>query len=130
MQVNSGVRNDYFTDYHRNSTATQEEENRKLFKERILEIREKMEKGETEEAYQIGSQSFTEDEWDKFLENFDSIQEVLKELMRERLEKKKEEALEKAQEDKILEEKKQEEKKLEEEILLDDLWKILVDKEV
>ncbi len=71
------------------------EDSHKYIQDKMIEILEKIEKGETETTYQIGSQSFTEDEWDKFLENFDSIQEVLKELMEERLEKKEEEALEK-----------------------------------
>lgn len=123
MQVNSGVRKDYFTDYHRNSAAEQEE-NRKLFKERILEIREKIQRGEADETYQIGSRSYTVEEWDRFLENFDSIQEVLKELMRERLEKKEEEALKKEREDKI-----QEKEELEEELLLEAIEKLLEDKD-
>ncbi len=123
MQVNSGVRKDYFTDYHRSSAAEQEE-NRKLFKERILEIREKIQRGEADETYQIGSRSYTVDEWDRFLENFDSIQEVLKELMRERLEKKEEEALKKEREDKI-----QEKEELEEELLLEAIEKLLEDKD-
>lgn len=71
----------------------------KFIQDKMVEILEKIENGEREKSYQIGSQSFTEKEWDKFLENFDSIQEVLKELMRERLEKKEEEALEKAREE-------------------------------
>ena len=73
----------------------QDEDYQEFIQDKMAEIMEKIEKGETKNSYQIGAETFTEDEWDKFLENFDSIQEVLKELMKERLEKKEEEALEK-----------------------------------
>lgn len=91
-----------------------------FIQDKIVEILNKSKKGETQKSYQIGSQSFTEDEWDKFLENFDSMQEVLKELIRERLEKKEEELLEKKREDKI-----REDKELEEEAYLNAVEKVL-----
>ena len=40
-------------------------------------------------SYQIGSQSFTEKEWDRFLEKFDSLEEKIRELVKERIEKQK-----------------------------------------
>ena len=83
---------------------SEDEDYVQFIQDKMAEILEKIEKGETEESYRIGAGSFTEDEWDDFLENFDSIQEVLKELMEERIEKKEEEALEQEQVEKQLEE--------------------------
>ena len=47
-------------------------------------LNEKIGNGENEETFQIGAQSFTIKEWKEFLDKFDSIQEVMEELMRER----------------------------------------------
>ena len=52
-------------------------------REQIEEIQEKIENGEINETFQIGGQSFTVEEWNEFLEKFDSIQEVLEALMKE-----------------------------------------------
>ncbi len=60
-----------------------EEDYHKFIAEKINEILEKIRNGETEPTYQIGAQSFTEKEWDKFLEKFDSIEETIRELIRE-----------------------------------------------
>lgn len=60
-----------------------EEDYHKFISEKINEILEKIRNGETEPTYQIGAQSFTEKEWDKFLEKFDSIEETIQELIRE-----------------------------------------------
>ncbi len=84
--------------------SSEDEDYANFIQDKLAEILEKIEKGEAETSYQIGNGSFTEEEWDRFLENFDSIQEVLEALMKERLEKKEEEALRKAQEEKKLEE--------------------------
>ena len=53
-------------------------------REQIEEMQEKIENGEINETFQIGDQSFTVEEWNEFLEKFDSIQEVLEALMKER----------------------------------------------
>lgn len=53
-------------------------------REQIEEMQEKIENGEINETFQIGGQSFTVEEWNEFLEKFDSIQEVLEALMKER----------------------------------------------
>lgn len=50
---------------------------------------------EDETAYQIGAQSFTEDEWDEFLGKFDSAEDTIRELMRARHAKEAEKRLKK-----------------------------------
>ena len=55
----------------------------KILEEKINEIFVKIQNDDTEPTYQIGSQSFTEKEWETFLEKFDSIEEAIQELMKE-----------------------------------------------
>lgn len=43
-----------------------------------------------EPSYQIGAQSFTEKEWERFLVKFDALEEKIRELVKERIEKQKE----------------------------------------
>lgn len=62
-----------------------------FIRERKAEILEKIQKGDTEPAFQTGAQSFTEKEWDEFLEKFDAVEDTIRELMREEHEKRKEE---------------------------------------
>lgn len=50
---------------------------RKL-RERMDEIFTMIENGETEPSYQIGGQSFTIKEWDRLMEEFDSIEDAIK----------------------------------------------------
>lgn len=50
---------------------------------------------EEEAAYQIGAQSFTEDEWDELLEKFDATEDTIRRLMRERHAKEAEKRLKK-----------------------------------
>lgn len=59
-----------------------------ILQERIQELSEKIQNGETEPSYQIGAQSFSLKEWDEFLAKFDSVEEAIRELMREEQEKK------------------------------------------
>lgn len=63
------------------------EEYAKLLKEKSEEIFTKIKNGETENSYQIGSQSFTEKEWDEFLSKFDSLEDAIRKLMEEEQEK-------------------------------------------
>lgn len=84
-------------------TETALEENtdlREALKEKMNEFLEKIKNGATEATYQIGAQSFTEKEWEKFLEQFDSIEEAIRELMRERHAKEEEEQIAKKQDEK------------------------------
>lgn len=55
----------------------------KILEEKINEIFVKIKNGDTEPTYQIGSQSFTEKEWEEFLDKFDSVEEAIQELMKE-----------------------------------------------
>lgn len=50
---------------------------------------------EEEPSYQIGKQSYTEDEWDELLEKFDSAEDTIRELMRARHKKEAEKRLKK-----------------------------------
>ncbi len=62
----------------------------KILREKMEEILAKIKSGDTEPTYRIGAQTFTEKEWDEFLERFDSLEDAIRELMRERFEKVKE----------------------------------------
>jgi hypothetical protein len=50
----------------------------------------KIKNGDTETKFQIGNQSFTINEWDEFLEKFDSDEDAIQELVEEEIEKRKE----------------------------------------
>ncbi|MDE6627599.1 MAG: hypothetical protein K2K56_14685 [Lachnospiraceae bacterium] len=59
------------------------EEMLQMLSQRREEIYEKIKNNDTETSFQIGSQSFTVREWNKLLEQFDSVQEEIREQMRE-----------------------------------------------
>lgn len=67
----------------------------KFLKEKINEIFIKIQNGDTEPTYQIGAQSFTEKEWEEFLDKFDSVEEAIQELMKEEQARKEAEEAEK-----------------------------------
>lgn len=67
----------------------------KFFQDKINEIYTKVLNGDTEPTFQIGSLSLTEKEWNKFLEEFDAVQDAIREMMREEQEKKEAERLRK-----------------------------------
>ena len=72
--------------YKGDQTSVEENEDKdymQVIRDRMQEILEKVKSGDTENSYQIGAESFTEEEWDTFLEGFDSVEEALRELMRE-----------------------------------------------
>lgn len=56
-------------------------------REEIDKIREKVKNGDTEVSFQIGGASFTIKEWDKMLEKFDTVQEAIKEQIKEEIAK-------------------------------------------
>lgn len=64
------------------------EDYQKILHEKIQEMFKKIQNGETEPSYQIGALSFTEKEWDIFLEKFDSLQDAIKKLVKAEQEKK------------------------------------------
>ena len=51
-------------------------------------VKQVLEEGEP--SYQIGSQSFSEKEWDEFLDKFDAVEEVIKDQMKEEQERREE----------------------------------------
>lgn len=59
------------------NSLTTEEMMQKIH-DKINEILKKIQSGDTEPTYQIGGQTFTEKEWDKLLEKFDSAEEAIR----------------------------------------------------
>lgn len=54
-----------------------------MISNRIRDMYIKVKNNDTEPSFQIGSQSFTEKEWNEVLEQFDSAQEEIREQMKE-----------------------------------------------
>ena len=82
MQVNSSVNTWYYAQYQSSSSVKKSAETvdtegtvdyGKFLKEKMNEIYEKIQNGDTETSYQIGAQSFTEKEWEEFLKRFDTV---------------------------------------------------------
>lgn len=69
------------------SFQTEDTDMHKLLQEKMEEMREKLRIGETEPSYQIGGQSFTLREWDRFLMKFDLTQEQIRQQQREEIAK-------------------------------------------
>ena len=63
-------------------------------KEKMQEIYDKLQNGDTDTKFQIGNQEFTIKEWDHFLEKFDSVQDAIRAALEEKIEKEKVERLE------------------------------------
>ena len=63
-------------------------------KEKMQEIYDKLQNGDTEIKLQIGNQEFTIKEWDNFLEKFDSVQDAIRAALEEKIEKEDEERIE------------------------------------
>jgi len=61
-----------------------DEDYMELIRKQIEEMQEKIDNDEVNKSFQIGGQTFTVEEWDEFLKKFDSIQDALEELMKER----------------------------------------------
>jgi hypothetical protein len=62
-----------------------------MLQEYIDQIFTKIQNGDTETKFQIGSESLTEKEWDQMLEKFDSQEDAIKEAVEEEIEKRKQE---------------------------------------
>ncbi len=89
------------------------EENRtyqKMIQDKIEELVRKIANGDTETSYQIGGQSYTEREWNKLLEHFDAIEEMINKSIKEEIEERKE-----RNEQEELQQQKAQDKKVEEE---------------
>lgn len=88
------------------------EEAQQVIREKMQEIYKKVTKGETEEKFQIGGQSYSKKEWEKLLEEFDDAQDEVKEEQEERLEK----LLEEEKKKKLLEKQQAAEEEEEDEL--------------
>ena len=66
-----------------------------FFQDKINEIYTKVKNGDTEPKFQIGALSLSQKEWNKFLEEYDEIQDIIREMMREEQEKREAERLQK-----------------------------------
>ena len=84
-----------------------------LIREKMEELFTKIKNGETAPSYQIGAQSFTEEEWEKLLDDFDSVEDMIKQLMEEKQKKEMEAAVEEL---KISEKEAAEEERRKEEV--------------
>lgn len=97
MQINNNVNSSGNTAYSksRNTSGSAEptEDYRKLLEEKINEMCVKIQNGDIEESYRIGARSYTQKEWDQFLERFDTTEETVRELMREEQAKRQEEQI-------------------------------------
>jgi flavodoxin len=60
---------------------------RQFIQENIDKLFVKIENGDTEPTFQIGNRSFTSNEWDEFLEKFDSAEDAIQELVEEEIKK-------------------------------------------
>ena len=63
-----------------------------MIRDHIAQMTEKIESGDIEESFQIGSQSFTLKEWDELLARLDAVLEEIRKAVAEEVEKKKEAA--------------------------------------
>ena len=88
---NSTITDSTEEDSSDNKPLTREEMMQKLHV-KINEIYKKIQNGDTEPTYQIGGQTYTEKEWDKLLEKFDSIQEAIRSVIEKENEAKKDSA--------------------------------------
>lgn len=57
-------------------------------KEKMQEIYDKLQNGDTDTKFQIGNQEFTIKEWDHFLEKFDSVQDAIRAALEEKSKRK------------------------------------------
>lgn len=78
------------------SRQSEQTDNLEFIRSRMDEILEKVKKGKTEPVIQTGAQAFSEKEWDRLLEQFDSAEDALKEMMREEHAKRLKEQINKA----------------------------------
>ena len=67
---------------------------REQIREKMQEIYDKLQNGDTETKFMIGNQEFSIKEWDSFLEKFDSVQDAIREALEEKIEKQTEEHFE------------------------------------
>ncbi len=90
MQYDAGNISGYlsykqFYDYM--GSTDSKEDYSKMLEQYAEQIKEKIKNGETEPTYQIGGQSFTEEEWKKLIEKIDKDIEQIQAEQAERMEK-------------------------------------------
>lgn len=66
----------------------------KMISDKIDDLYEKIRKGEAVPSFQIGARTFTLEEWEKFLKQFDSLQDAIRQLIEEEKEAREKEAKE------------------------------------
>lgn len=101
-------------------SISDEKSSREVLQGKIEEMQENIEAGDVENdpVIKIGASEFTEKEWDRFLENYDELQEDIREAMRVEHEKRLKESQEEEKIQKeILEEIKEKERIQREEVL-------------
>lgn len=60
--------------------------------DRKEEIAEKLRRGDTQEKFQIGADSYTLEEWERMMEQFDSLEEIIKQMLSERVKEQRQQA--------------------------------------
>lgn len=76
-------KNNSYPQTGQNASTEDSVDYKELIQAKIEELTEKVKNGDTEPAYQIGGQAFTEEDWDKFLGRFDKLQEKIRKEMEE-----------------------------------------------
>ena len=121
LSTTDGSQNDFVKYFNGDIKSSRE-----VLQGKIEEMQENIENGDVdhEPAFQIGASEFTEKEWDLFLDNYDKLQDDIREAMRieheKRLKESQEEAeiqkklLEEAEEDDRIQKEDYEEKLLKE----------------
>ncbi len=106
-----------------------EKSSREILQSKIEEMQENIETGDVdhEPVFQIGASEFTEKEWNQLLENFDEVQEDVREAIKLEYEKALKELEEETQIQKEFLEKEEEEKRIQKEI---DATKFLMERTI
>lgn len=99
------------------STKAEEKNSREILQGKIEEMQENIETGnlDHEPVFQIGASEFTENGWEQLLENFDEVQEDVREAIKLEYEKAVKESEEKAKRQKELLEEMEEKKQIQKE---------------
>ena len=102
------------------SSKADEKNSREILQGKIAEMQENIENGDVDHApvFKIGASEFTEDEWDTFLENYDELQDDIREAMKLELEKRLKKLDENAESQKELLEEIEEKERLQKEDFL------------
>lgn len=100
-----------------------EKSSREILQGKIIEMQENIEAGDVDNTpvFQIGASEFSEKEWDTFLENYDEVQEDIREAIRLEHEKALKESEEEAERQKKLLEEIEKKERLEKEIFEDEI---------